>query len=73
MLGYTAVAGFPTGDFLAHWWVFPAAVLFATIALASGVSGALFFSPFFILLPRGRQNPPLQRGDTAAVITCANV
>ena len=49
MLGYTAVAGFPTGEFLVYWWVFPAAVLFATIALASGVSGALFFSPFFML------------------------
>lgn len=40
---------FATGKFLAHWWVFPASILFATIALASGVSGALFFSPFFIL------------------------
>lgn len=29
------------------WWVFPAAVLFSTVAVGSGVSGALFFSPFF--------------------------
>lgn len=36
--------------FLAHWWVFPAAILFSTIALAAGVSGALFFSPFFMLV-----------------------
>lgn len=31
------------------WWVFPAAVIFSTIAIGSGVSGALFFSPFFML------------------------
>jgi hypothetical protein len=29
--------------------VFPASVAFSTVALASGVSGALFFSPFFML------------------------
>ena len=40
---------FTTDRFLIHWWVFPAAVVFSTIALASGVSGALFFSPFFML------------------------
>jgi len=50
MFVYAAIAGFPIAEFLAHWWVFPAAVLFATIALASGVSGALFFSPFFMLV-----------------------
>jgi len=44
------VLAFPTDQFLVHWWIFPASVLFATIALASGVSGALFFSPFFILV-----------------------
>jgi uncharacterized membrane protein YfcA len=43
-------AGFPVDRFLAHWWVFPASVLFSLIALASGVSGALFFSPFFMLI-----------------------
>jgi uncharacterized membrane protein YfcA len=43
-------AGFPVDQFLAHWWVFPASILFSMVALASGVSGALFFSPFFILV-----------------------
>jgi len=33
---------------LAHWWVFPTAILFATVAIGAGVSGALFFSPFFM-------------------------
>lgn len=31
------------------WWVLPVALCIATIALASGISGALFFSPFFLL------------------------
>jgi len=43
-------AGFPVDQFLAHWWVFPASILFSLVALASGVSGALFFSPFFMLV-----------------------
>jgi uncharacterized membrane protein YfcA len=43
------LGGFPVDTFLSHWWIFPAAVLFSTIALAAGVSGALFFSPFFML------------------------
>ncbi|MFB6162736.1 MAG: sulfite exporter TauE/SafE family protein [Halococcoides sp.] len=47
--GADALAAFPTAQFLAHWWIFPASILFATIALAAGVSGALFFSPFFML------------------------
>src|SRR6056297_3101033 len=46
----SALAGFPTTRFVAHWWVFPASVLFSAVALASGVSGALFFSPFFMLV-----------------------
>jgi uncharacterized membrane protein YfcA len=33
-----------------HWWVFPTSIVFAGVALASGVSGALFFSPFFMLV-----------------------
>jgi uncharacterized membrane protein YfcA len=41
---------FTTAEVLAHWWVFPAAVLFSTVALAAGVSGALFFSPFFMII-----------------------
>lgn len=32
------------------WWVFPVAIVFATVAVGSGVSGALFFSPFFLLV-----------------------
>ena len=31
------------------WWVLPVSVCIATIALSSGISGALFFSPFFLL------------------------
>jgi hypothetical protein len=43
-------AGVPVDRFVAHWWVFPASVLFSLVALSSGVSGALFFSPFFMLV-----------------------
>jgi len=32
------------------WWVLPASVGIATVALSSGISGALFFSPFFLLV-----------------------
>jgi len=35
---------------LALWWIFPAAVVFSTVAVGAGVSGALFFSPFFLLV-----------------------
>lgn len=35
---------------LSYWWIFPASVVFSLVALASGVSGALFFSPFFMLV-----------------------
>ncbi|MFB6205719.1 MAG: sulfite exporter TauE/SafE family protein [Haloglomus sp.] len=44
------IGEFPVTTFFRHWWVFPVSVLFATIAIASGVSGALFFSPFFLLV-----------------------
>ena len=47
--GVGVPASFPVERFLAHWWVFPASIAFSTVALASGVSGALFFSPFFLL------------------------
>lgn len=40
---------FSPDRFVAHWWVFPASVVFAMVAMAAGVSGALFFSPFFML------------------------
>ena len=39
----------PRGQ-LELWWILPASVLFSTIAVGSGVSGALFFSPFFMLV-----------------------
>jgi uncharacterized membrane protein YfcA len=45
-----ALGNVPMAQFLAHWWVFPASILFSTIALSAGVSGALFFSPFFMLV-----------------------
>lgn len=32
------------------WWVFPVSIVFSTVAIGSGVSGALFFSPFFMLV-----------------------
>lgn len=32
------------------WWLFPTSVLIATIAMASGVGGAVFFSPIFLLI-----------------------
>lgn len=41
---------FTVEKFLAHWWIFPASVVFSLVALAAGVSGALFFSPFFMLV-----------------------
>jgi hypothetical protein len=32
-----------------HWWLFPTAVLIATLAMSSGVGGAILFSPLFML------------------------
>ncbi len=32
------------------WYLFPASVLIATVAMASGVGGAVFFSPLFIIV-----------------------
>jgi len=46
----TAFDGFAYDEFVAHWWIFPASVVFSLIALSAGVSGALFFSPFFMLV-----------------------
>ena len=37
-------------EFLLLWWVLPTSVLFSTIAISSGVSGALFFSPFMLVI-----------------------
>jgi len=36
--------------FLQLWWIFPTSIVFSTVAIGSGVSGALFFSPFFMLM-----------------------
>lgn len=38
-----------TSQALEIWWVLPVSVCIATVALSSGISGALFFSPFFLL------------------------
>ena len=37
-------------EFVELWWILPPSVLFSTVAVGSGVSGALFFSPFFMLV-----------------------
>ena len=38
-------------DFLPDlWYLFPASIAIATVAMASGVGGAIFFSPLFILV-----------------------
>ncbi len=33
-----------------YWYLFPVSILVATIAMASGIGGAVFFSPIFILV-----------------------
>ena len=33
-----------------NWYLFPVSVLIATVAMASGVGGAVFFSPLFIIV-----------------------
>src|SRR6056297_1459940 len=48
--GAAPPTAFTMERFVSHWWVFPAAIAFSTVALSSGVSGALFFSPFFMLI-----------------------
>ena len=30
------------------WWVFPAAIVFSSVAIATGISAALLCSPFFM-------------------------
>ncbi|MBN1666064.1 MAG: sulfite exporter TauE/SafE family protein [Anaerolineales bacterium] len=37
---------------LEYWFMFPVSILIATIAMASGVEGATFFAPFFLLVLR---------------------
>lgn len=34
---------------LTNWYLFPVSILIATLAMASGVGGAVFFSPLFII------------------------
>jgi len=31
------------------WYLFPASILIATIAMTTGIGGAVFFSPLFIV------------------------
>jgi len=33
-----------------YWYLFPISILIATTAMASGIGGAVFFSPLFILV-----------------------
>ncbi len=35
---------------LANWYLFPASIAIATIAMTSGIGGAVFFSPLFIIV-----------------------
>ena len=37
-------------EVLSLWWVYPAALCIATLAISTGISGALFFVPFFLLV-----------------------
>lgn len=32
------------------WWLFPVAVLIAAVAMTFGIGGAIFFSPFFVIV-----------------------
>ena len=36
-------------SWLELWWIFPAAIAFSTIAIGSGISGALFFSAMLVV------------------------
>ena len=33
-----------------YWYLFPTSILIATIAMASGIGGAVFFSPLFMIV-----------------------
>ena len=39
-----------SAEVLSLWWVYPAALCIATLAISTGISGALFFVPFFLLV-----------------------
>jgi uncharacterized membrane protein YfcA len=45
-----AEAAFTLEQVARVWYIFPVAVLFSTVALSTGISGALFFSPFFLMV-----------------------
>lgn len=34
---------------LDNWWLFPVSIMIATVAMSSGIGGAVFFSPLFLL------------------------
>jgi uncharacterized membrane protein YfcA len=34
---------------LEYWYLFPVSIAVATLAMASGIGGAVFFSPIFLL------------------------
>jgi hypothetical protein len=42
-----------------YWFLFPVAVLVAAMAMASGVGGATFFTPIFIISLAYRSGSPL--------------
>lgn len=35
---------------LAHWYLFPLSIGIATLAMATGIGGAVFFSPLFMIV-----------------------
>ncbi len=37
-------------DWTLYWYMFPVALGVATLAMATGIEGAAFFSPIFILI-----------------------
>lgn len=39
-------------EVLSNWYLFPTSILIATIAMTSGIGGAVFFSPLFMLVLR---------------------
>ncbi|PKQ16936.1 MAG: sulfite exporter TauE/SafE family protein [Actinobacteria bacterium HGW-Actinobacteria-7] len=53
----------PASYWLEYWWMFPIALVFATTANTTGISGAALFVPFFLLvfpLIAGHALPPQQ-------------
>jgi hypothetical protein len=54
-------------EFIELWWILPASVLFSTIAVGSGVSGALFFRSSLAGWPRSEMGdrPAARVGNRA--------